>query len=901
MILDSGNSIITDIGLNKIFEAKTVNNGKGWSGVYIDIAYWVPVLDTDDNMDTDKITPVGNVHWNNGLSTFAKYNSLYSGVVYNSILGDEVTSGSNGIEVKDRRSNFKIICENFEENDVHFNKIALYAVVRDEPGNIHGGPFFFGQVLLIKYDDGYYTLFGTNSSLPHNQFIVNYQLAFNENDVFSPVFYSNSADHWEKTTNHYDPINGENQYGITWDGSVFIGVPTSGDDITWWEDEVGELYESKYTITSYDNELSGQLGLQYIDDISETSDDDDIFPHRRRAIFNVDNCGDLEINIYGGCNNNDYYNILPKNDDMYFLGNAPDLKYADVDSSNSSNTPVGSTTYAVGTRRWSSLNLYRHLEIVGDDFRINISPLSENVFGTGSVNYGNTSVRVGPHYRYGDAPTSQYFYTHSNISNDIYSFNSIVRDYSLGIRSSQDIHVINIDTSRVPSLETGIGNNGYVNSLDVIVDKTHRMISINDVKQIATDTENVFHLLYSDDTPSSYIDSIDDADDMRYFIQNYTTDADVKLVSSNSIWSMGDFVPMVGSLNDLGSIDHSIQSLYIDTIGGDYININAHLYSDIAGTIGRHPINNKRWHIISSKYIGTGFGDDSIISGVFDTINGYQSIITNYIHVSDNDYSSNYDSVIDYGDSYFDDGLTICETEYQQILDITLAGTTNYTCIESTGFGLFGKDLILGKCGKEILEGHFDYIFADNVYLRDDDSGVYYIDMEVDSQFSIGSGIYNDDIGYDFNSVFVVKYKFVINIFGQLDKVYIKIANELNEPKYLLDNGKHKKCSTYFMLNTVPLPDIYEKFNTQYGFNIPRFDITNHPTITTTWWESKTPHLYSDPGSRVSHGDVTYTINDDDALSLSTTVCDWMLLSKNFMYTTNPDNVWHKIYDINEL
>ncbi len=469
------------------------------------------------------------------------------------------------------------------------------------------------------------------------------------------------------------------------------------------------------------------------------------------------------------------------------------------------------------------------------------------------------------------------------------------------------------------------------NPSDVINSKIDKLIEYNDIRKIVNNEDNIFHLLYPTTLDDKYIKDIwdnNDVEDFRFFLKTRTTETDINLVSSKYIWHTGDMVPMVDSLHDIGSAYHGIHSLFIDTIGGEQVGITGNLYSDIKGNIGRHPVSDDRWHIISSNHIGDPNGVDNIYSGVFKNlrVDPSDSITTELIHVSSDDLSSTYNNDDTYSVSDFGDGLSIGKYDYKTFTPITLAGTTNYACITPNGFGILGKDLVLGSCANKITEGHFKYIVADNIYLKETYAGKYYLDFDV-SQDGFNAGFtYTEFKGY-----YTIQFEFTLNVVGLLDSVSYRIKSIRLDPTESIGNGSghgDDDCDVHGISFTKDIiselwlwrnsdgTELYsglisDVFEHVHGIPIPSFPINVQPLeLSKSFNESKKIDEYDNVNASADgFAYFTYTnkalidahnnYKSGNFIYAKLKVCEYNIGSNNYPYF-NGATGWTKCYDRNK-
>ena len=419
-------SMITSAGLQEI----EVLNGK-----YIEIAYWLPALDihepypitdiTSTTSPNETVVSGADVYWATsaipGDPNNPDISDLYKGVTYNSTLKSCAESGETV-----SRGNFQVIVKVPEESHYsgfEFNKLGLYAVVRDNMGVVEGDPFLFAQA-ITPYPQHVISEENTQTSAStFNEFVVDIQLELDkENTDFEDIIYGSTNDYWERV------VNNNGQCGLLYNGSVFITNRLGMDDNGSYdvEDDVGVAKTLISTFHTLNKETPDkertlpQLGLQYVDYPSQQSpfsNGGNQFPSRIRTTFRTTSNGHLEINMEGGCNEDNFYSIIPKTDGEFGLG--------------------------ISNRRWKSLFLSSDFEMYSGE----LSNLSDGFYlkisnDDKSMNVYNGSIYCGPYYSESDTTEKDNtHYFHGNISS--YESNGI--DHDLLIRSFKSTAIINLN------------------------------------------------------------------------------------------------------------------------------------------------------------------------------------------------------------------------------------------------------------------------------------------------------------------------------------------------------------------------------------------------------------------------------------------------------------------------
>lgn len=586
--------------------------------------------------------------------------SLYRGVTYISVIQD----CDNAYDC--RRANFEITIS-VPAGSIKFNKVGLYAVIRSEAGDITTGPFLFGQVILpepqvIISDTVSSTTGATVSSL-----ILDYQLDFSAvNTDFDDIFYGSPGEYWSRVT------NASGQYGLLYEGSVFItntlGVEDQNATITPNPDDVGvakTLMATYHTVNKpnpAEERLLPQLCLQYVDHPADpigTFDNGNQFSYRIRSTFRVNENGNLELDMYGGCNNEGYYSFMPKTDSILSLGK-PSNRWRSLYLGTSQELNFGD--YVLDSNGVVENDpLWNHITNGSGYIVFKENNMSNESYGLG--HFGNSSIEVGPHYDSRDYPIqsvkSNYFYTYGNISNYMplvnNGVNSTIPVYDLGVRSTSDIVLYNISTDSISSNEFGhdIGADGKeydaistINSIwDMIYAGQRGDNVLNNVFVQGVVQNTIFKRFYDD---SDWISKTNSGGDLRtlsdirrsIFGQDVIIDIntsgdgidkDVLLTSSRYIFTNGDILPMVDGLNNLGSYGNGYRELHIRELIGDWqendsttvprhILFNGNVYPSSSGlVIGKNPTTNFKWGEINS--INLGNSDDYIDNGYITTIN----------------------------------------------------------------------------------------------------------------------------------------------------------------------------------------------------------------------------------------------------------------------------------------
>ncbi len=219
------------------------------------------------------------------------------------------------------RGNFKAIVQH-KTKSLYVNKVGLYAVKRTLDGTITSDqPFLLGQVIIPKTQ---LIQPGTSDNkFSVDQLIVDFQIDAQAAMLdFDNIVFASPNDYWSRVTNN------DGQYGLQYDGSVFIanklGFEDGSTGIRSPDINVAKTLISTFESvnkpdTSEEKDLP-QLVLQYIKD--RTSKGGDAFAPRIRSTLRTAPTGNLELDLYGSCDNEyGYYSFIPKTDRLFGLGN----------------------------------------------------------------------------------------------------------------------------------------------------------------------------------------------------------------------------------------------------------------------------------------------------------------------------------------------------------------------------------------------------------------------------------------------------------------------------------------------------------------------------------------------------------------------------------------------------
>ena len=547
-----------------------------------------------------------------------------------------------------------------------FNKVGLYAVHRSATGEVSGEPFLFGQVIMPEPQLIVSEQTSSTSQSTVSNLIIDYQLDFSAIDTdFEAVFYGSPNEYWERVT------NASGQYGLLYEGSVFItntlGVEDRNPSIVPNPDDVGvakTLMSTFHTVNKAnpaEERVLPQLCLQYVDyptniaGVPEGSQ----FPYRIRSTFRTNENGNLELDMYGGCNADGFYSFMPKTDEVLSLGK-PSNRWRSIYLSTGYETNLGEyvlidgpdtdddAELVVSGSRW---NYIENRDTTGFMVMQANDLLDNRVYGMGY--FGNSSVYVGPHYDDRDLVADElskkdnYFYSYGNISNYMgiaitSGGDTVMEPYQLGIRSTgSGIAMYSISDDYISRYEVGsAGNSDIDGDSEQFINDMYTMASFGDAGnrydgsngfffnnvtgQNGTDT--IFNKLMPTAEWESTKDTLvgDDVATVRASLYggNFVTgnpDAnnktDILLTSRRFIYTFGDIMPMVDGFNNLGANSHGFARLYLERLVGQsyagdrisenrYTEIVGHLYPNRDDSvIGRGP-NGNRWAKISVDVIG---------------------------------------------------------------------------------------------------------------------------------------------------------------------------------------------------------------------------------------------------------------------------------------------------------
>lgn len=526
----------------------------------------------------------------------------YQGIEYNDN-GTPCVEGAdvllwNGVEWNnagskpelDFRANFKVrvTAEGVpldEGQDFTINKIAIYGIKRSSDGVLQENPFLLGQVIIPQPQTLKPKVAGQSNSFTPDELIIDFQIdtAAIKTD-FDNLLYASENDYWYKL-----PEN-----GIGYDGNVYIanGIGMEDQYAEFPSGDVGVgklLVATNATINDTNPEreaLMPQLVLQYNKRTTYTGGNN--LAQKARTTMWTSPDGDCEIDLYGSCSNNfGYYSLIPKEDRLFGLGNDTN-RWKSIKSSELFELYLGEDSKTDGVE---DVVINRDGDTTGY-VTIGRHHMS-NSTDIGMGRFGNSSVMVGP---YSD-PTdtldynNNYYYTYGNISNYIDKvFNTAgnyrYAEYSLGLRSTQNLAMFNIhmDWTSPKEFSGRHGDDATQNIADI-----YDMISVGNNalgnSDIAKDVANsgIFKKFYDKDVWGEFGDistkftSIDAIRESIYggvsVANGYGAvgegiDKDLLLASSQYIFTNGDILPMVDTLNNLGSYDRRYRELYIDTIHG---------------------------------------------------------------------------------------------------------------------------------------------------------------------------------------------------------------------------------------------------------------------------------------------------------------------------------------------
>ena len=531
----------------------------------------------------------------------------------NTLAYDGVAGAFTNASALNKRANFKATITADPINPVspgsmRVNKIAVYGSRRAVDGAFQGDDVFLvGQVIipdgqLIQDKEG-------DDSFGLDTLIVDFQIDTQAVTVdFENILYATPNDYWTRVT------NGGNQYGLAYDGQVFIanrlGVEDinaefpSADDVG-----VGKLFVSTFQTvnsTPVDGEADlPQLVLQYVKSNEYGTSNSSAFSPRIRTTFRTTPDGDCEVNLYGSCSNEfEYYSFVPQYDGEFGLGNNSN-RWKSVQSSESMTVYLGEEYLYTGSTpnkdgRWYEIQQDSSSPCAKDSYGFMVlrnNDLSDNV-NLGLGYFGNASVYVGPHYDIRDKYTSvfgvrsltdkeNHFYAYGNISNpmacavDSDGTTKYFESYNLDIRSTKNMSLFTISDDYKSSYEFGSDFGGgdihaatYDGLISALITNGHRGISDEDdsvfVQGFVQNT--IYKMFYR----SLFWEGINEGQDLStlqdvrdsLFNGSGGLQYDVNILSTQYINTFGDIVPMVDRLNDLGSSDSTFRKIYTRTLVG---------------------------------------------------------------------------------------------------------------------------------------------------------------------------------------------------------------------------------------------------------------------------------------------------------------------------------------------
>jgi hypothetical protein len=433
-------------------------------------------------------------------------NYLYRGVSYQQV----VTSG-------DSRANFKVVVRTDNNNQIKFNKLALFTVKYTGDMIVTGEPTLFAQV-IIPETQILNSSVASSTNFSVGEFVLDFQIdcqAVSAN--FEDIFFSSSADYWQRVSNE------DGQYGLLYDGSVYVSNRLGLDDrsaiLSADSPGVAKMLVSTFERVNKVNQSEesdlDQLCLQYVN-----TDES-----RIRTLMRTNADGDFAFDMYGQCSNLNPYNVfsvIPKYDKDFGLG----------------------TYNSSASNRWNHLILSDKLEMFDDSIDDILTSENFDGFyikinaGDNKAGFYNSDVMCGPYYSSamittdGDnkyltsIPNTKYFY--GNISSYRTSASDGVgtatHQSDLLIRSLNDIHLITL-------------NDEYA---DVDWATSEEIIN------------RIWNLTEQDDTDiSDYLG----------------VDKDILFVAGRNIHTYGNVLPLKHNRDDIGALYRGYKKLWVEHIG----------------------------------------------------------------------------------------------------------------------------------------------------------------------------------------------------------------------------------------------------------------------------------------------------------------------------------------------
>lgn len=274
----------------------------------------------------------------------------------------------------------------------------------------------------------------------------------------------------------------------------------------------------------------------------------------------------------------------------------------------------------------------------------------------GMAHFGNSSIEIGPHYDSRDIQDGilgfkeNYYYMYGNISNYIGTADElgetrVHRDYPLNVRSTQDIALYTIARDTVSEYEKdGLSATTWRADSLAVLDEIYNLIKVGKNRIVHGVTEDsfvdnvkgggdlptIFDNLYGRSKWEANKENLISINDLRESLfgsveptgnPDSLGDAlnhDVLLTSSRFIYTMGDIVPMVDRLNNIGASEYAYNRMYVAEIFGSgrtdsdtypILGIRGDVYPTASGTkIGRdNRVDNNqgfRWAEFNSDRLG---------------------------------------------------------------------------------------------------------------------------------------------------------------------------------------------------------------------------------------------------------------------------------------------------------
>ena len=352
---------------------------------------------------------------------------LYSGVFYDE--SDSTCSGD--MPEGDTVGKFQATVS-IPKGSIKFNKVGLYGVMRSEAGVIVSNPFLLGQVIYPQPQilEAQST---PNTNFSVSQSIVDFSINISAVNVdFGDITYA-SDNYWESVT------SGADQIGLYHNGTMFVsntlGVEDKSLNLPATAGDVGPakgMFATYHTINNMSSATERdmhQLCLQYTQypyTVSGDYDDTDRYCSRNRTTLRTTSAGDMEFDMYTGCND-DGSCFIPINDRLLGLGKR-DNKWKNIFISDNI------IMYPRQTHYTTSAN--------NEDFYLNID------LSAATMSVNNGSIYCGPHYTSADVNTTKlgYEYFYGNISSYVSTATDNTRVlHNFLQRSFADTAIVNVE------------------------------------------------------------------------------------------------------------------------------------------------------------------------------------------------------------------------------------------------------------------------------------------------------------------------------------------------------------------------------------------------------------------------------------------------------------------------